>query len=106
MPPELAWQQCLLLYYTQLLCSKSVSLKETDFWATELLSENMDLERRKGIKEIPQLALPLSFLLNHFVAGEVCVCMPTHVHAYLPCVSMGTLDFRKHFCFCRNSASE
>ena len=84
----------------------------------ELLSENMDLERQKGIKEIPWLALPLSFLLNHFVDGEVrvrvcvcvCVCahvcMPTHVCASLPCVSMGTLDFRKHFCFYRNSASE
>ena len=45
----------------------------------ELLSENMDLERQKGIKEIPWLALPLSFLLNHFVDGEVrvrvCVCV-------------------------------
>ena len=82
-----------------------------DFWAMELLNENMGFETQKGMKAISQLALPPSFLLNRFAVAEVflyaCVCVyvcactrvPTQVHAYLPCVSMGTLDFRKHFYF-------
>ena len=40
--------------------------------------------KEKGIKEIPWLALPLSFLLNHFVAGEVCVCVCACPHMSMP----------------------
>lgn len=86
------------------LPSKSVSLEEMDFWAVELLNENMGFETQKGMKVISWLALPpTSFLLNRFAVAEAFLRaftrVPTQVHAYLPCVSMGALDFRKHFYF-------
>lgn len=91
------------------LPSESISLEEMDFWAMELLNENMGFETQKGMKGISRLALPPSFLLNRFAVAEVflraCVCVCaftcvcTQVHTYLPCVSMGALDFRKHFYF-------
>lgn len=66
----------------------------------ELLSENMDLERQKGIKEIPWLALPLSFLLNHFVDGMcvVCACVCVRVHAHT-CLCLPTLCFSGYLGF-------
>lgn len=88
------------------LPSKSVSLEEMDFWAVELLNENMGFETQKGMKVISRLALPPSFLLNRFAVAEVflraCVCVHAcaHTGTCLPTLCFnGCPGFQEAFLF-------